>query len=420
MYFAPPVLLKRGENRQAGRGVCRRNPIHASIEGTPSFVFFRIGNNLQPLMQRIGHIKMAKTNKQFILVEPVARTTYPPLGLMKIATLLKQREKNCGVFAAVGNEVPQGVSQPSAIYITSLFTWDLKHVIKSVLFYADKFPRAEVFVGGIAASLLPDYIEKHTGINPHIGLIKEAEACAPDYSFSFRRKLDASITFASRGCPRKCRFCSVKLHEPEFIVKEDWQRDISEHLPKIIFWDNNWLASPNFLKDCNKIRRIGKTVDFNQGLDARLYDESVAKHLSSLRIDPIRFAFDEVRSETRVLRAIALSKKYAKTEIRVYVLYNYMDTPEDFYYRISLLNRHGALAFPMEYRKAIPSQTKFPGPNWNTALLRALKLSLIFYYRKGMITKSKESFQSIYGKTAKQFITKLYEIYEYDKKLKRL
>jgi len=362
---------------------------------------------------------MARANKQFILVEPVARTPYPPLGLMKIATLLKRQQKGCDVFAAVGNEVPQGASCPSAIYITSLFTWDLKKVIESIQFYTDRFPRAKVFVGGIAATLLPDHIKKHTGISPHIGLIGEAEDCAPDYSLSFNRKIDASITFASRGCPRKCRFCSVKLHEPEFIVKEAWQRDVCEKLPRIIFWDNNWLASPNFLGDCEQIKRIGKVVDFNQGLDARLYDESVAKRLATIKIDPIRFAFDEVRSENHVLRAITMAKKYSKTEIRVYVLYNFLDTPEDFYYRISFLNRHGALAFPMEYRKATPSQTKFPGPHWNTALLRALKLSLIFYYRKGMITESRQSFESIYGTTAKQFVSKLYEIYDYDKSLKR-
>lgn len=362
---------------------------------------------------------MAKSTKQFILVEPVAKTPYPPLGLMKIATFLRGRNKGCTIFAVVGNEVPQGASAPFAIYITSLFTWDLKKVIESVQFYSDRFPRAKILVGGIAASLLPDYIKKHTGISPHIGLIDGAERCAPDYSLSFKRKINASISFASRGCPRQCRFCSVRLHEPEFVVREDWQRDICEGLPRIIFWDNNWLASPNFPRDCETIKKLGKIVDFNQGLDARLYDEAVAKQLATIKIDPIRFAFDDVHSEAHVLRAIRLAQKYSNNEIRVYVLYNFTDTPEDFYYRISLLNRNGALAFPMEYRKATPSQTKFPGPHWNTALLRALKLSLIFYYRKGMITQSRESFLSIYGKTAKQFVSKLYEIYEYDKTLKR-
>lgn len=362
---------------------------------------------------------MAKTIKQYLLVEPVAKTPYPPLGLMKIATLLKQRNKGCNVFSAVGNEIPPRISKPDKIYITSLFTWDLKKVIESIQFYKDRFPRAEILVGGIAATLVPDYIEKYTGITPHIGLLDEAEYCAPDYSLSFGRKINASITFTTRGCPRHCRFCYVKIHEPKFVVRDDWERDISVELPKIIFWDNNWLASPNFLKDYEKIKRLNKFIDFNQGLDARLYDETRARHLAMLKIDPIRFAFDSITSEDSILNAIKLAKKYTRSEIRVYVLYNWTDTPEDFYHRISLLNQNGALAFPMEYRKPIPSQTKFPGLHWNTALLRALRLSLIFYYRKGMITVSRKSFFSIYGKNPKQFVSKLYDIYEYDKGLRR-
>ena len=362
---------------------------------------------------------MSRTARQFLLVEPVAKTPYPPLGLMKIATYLKKRRKPCELFATVGNTIPPRLSRPLEIYITSLFTWDLDKTIKCVQFYLDRFPRAKIHIGGIAASLLPDHITTATGIRPHIGLFEKAEAYPPEYALSFNRKIDASMTFTSRGCPRKCRFCNVGTLEPKFFVKTNWERDVCEDLPKIIFWDNNWLASPNFSSDCDKIRKLGKTVDFNQGLDARLYKKSLPKEMSTLKLDPIRFAFDDISHEPHVLRAITLAKKYARTEIRVYVLYNYKDTPEDFFTRISLLNKHGVLAFPMEYRKPTAARTKFPGPHWDTALLRALKLSLIFYYRQGMITTSRQSFQSIYGKTPKQFISKLYKIHEYDKKLKR-
>lgn len=362
---------------------------------------------------------MVKMRKEFILVEPVAKTPYAPLGLMKIGSFLRQRHKDCIIDPVVGKEIPRRVSRPSAIYITSLFTWDLGKVVESVQFYSDRFPRAKIFVGGIAATLSPDYIKKNTGIIPHVGLFNDAENCVPDYSLSFNRRINASITFTSRGCPHRCRFCSVHVHEPEFIVRNNWERDICEKLPRIIFWDNNWLASPNFSLDCEKIKRLGKIVDFNQGLDARFYDKQVAKVLGKIKISPIRFAFDTVDSEPDILRAIKLARKVSNDEIRIYVLYNFTDTPEDFYHRISLLNRSGALAFPMEYRKPTPSQTKFPGPHWNAALLRAFKLTLIFYYRKGMITESHKSFRSIYGKNAKEFVSKLYDIYEYDKKLKR-
>jgi hypothetical protein len=338
---------------------------------------------------------------------------------MKIGSLLRREHKGCEITPVVGTNLATKICAPDAIYITSLFTWDLNKVVKCVQHYADKFPLADIHIGGIAASLLPEYVEKHTGIRPHIGLLEAAESCVPDYSLSFGRHINASITFASRGCPRKCPFCCVGVHEPVFVVREDWERDVAPDLPRIIFWDNNWLASPNFGKDCQKLRAMGKTLDFNQGLDARLYNEIAAKELSTLRIDPIRFAFDSSSSEKHVLRAIKLARKYSRVEIRVYVLYNFNDTPEDFYHRIDLLNRHRALAFPMEYRKPIPSSTKFPGNHWNAALLRALKLSLIFYYRRGMITESRSSFLSIYGKTPAQFVAKLYEIYEYDKTLKR-
>ena len=361
---------------------------------------------------------MAKTARQFLLVEPVAKTPYPPLGLMKISTYLKRRRKPCEVFNTVGDKIPSRLSKPLEIYVTSLFTWNLDKTIKCVQFYLDRFPRAKIHIGGIAASLLPDHIAAATGISPHVGLFEKAESYPPDYTMSFNRKVNASITFTSRGCPRKCRFCNVSTLEPEFFVKTNWERDICPDLPKIVFWDNNWLASPSFSSDCDKIKKLGKTVDFNQGLDARFYKESVAKEMSALKFDPIRFAFDDISHEPYVLRAIKLAKKYAQTEIRVYVLYNYKDTPEDFFKRISLLNRHGVLAFPMEYRKPTAARTRFPGPHWDTALLRGLKLSLIFYYRRGMITASRKSFQSIYGKTPKQFVSKLYQIYEYDKQLK--
>jgi len=204
-----------------------------------------------------------------------------------------------------------------------------------------------------------------------------------------------------------------------FFVKEDWEKDIEEKYPKIVFWDNNFLASPNFEKDCTKIEKLNKKVDFNQGLDSRLLSEERAKKLFKINIDPIRLAFDDVNYENAVLNAISIAKRYSNKEIMVYVLYNFLDKPEDLYYRINLLNKEGVLSFPMEYRAPTTRVNKVPGPNWNTYLLRAFKLTLLFYYKKGMITRSRNSFLSIYGKNEREFVSRLYEIYNYDKKLKR-
>ena len=362
---------------------------------------------------------MSYDKYKFLLVEPVAKTSYPPLGLMKISTMLKKRYKGCQVIAQVGNSLESRITNPNQIYITSLFTWDWKNVVECAKYYKNNFPNSEILIGGIGASLVQRDIFNETGIKPHKGLYDEAEFCSPDYSLTFGRKNGASITFTSRGCPRDCEFCSVKELEPRFFVKEDWAKDIEEKYLRIVFWDNNFLASPNFEKDCIKIEKLNKKVDFNQGLDSRLLNEGRAKILFNINIDPIRLAFDDVNYENAVLNAINIAKKYSNKEIMVYVLYNFLDKPEDLYYRISLLNKEGVLSFPMEYRAPTEGIHKVPGRNWNTYLLRGFKLSLLFYYRKGMITRSRDSFLSIYGGNGKEFVSRLYEIYSYDKKLKR-
>jgi hypothetical protein len=358
---------------------------------------------------------MAK--KQFLLVEPVAKTPYPPLGLMKISSMLKDQYKECQVHTQLGNGIPSNLLSPEVVYITSLFTWDIGKVINSINYYKRKFPSSTIAVGGISASLMPDMIYNETGVKPHIGLLNDAEKYSPDYSLDFGRKIRTSISFTTRGCIRNCNFCNVKKLEPEFFVKNDWERDISADLPMITFWDNNFLASPNFQKDCETLIKLNKKVDFNQGLDARLYTEDRAKLLSKINVDPIRFAFDDIHYEQSILKAIRIAKKYTQKEICVYVLYNFEDTPEDFYYRINLLNKEKVLAFPMGYRDNNAFIKTYPNKYWNSYLLRALKLSLLFYYRKGMITEKRESFESIYGKTEQEFVSKLYDIYNYDKSL---
>lgn len=359
--------------------------------------------------------------KQFLLVEPVSKTPYPPLGLMKISSMLKKKYKNCQVFEQAGDEVPFGLSEPDEIFITSLFTWDIDKVIKSVLDFRRKFPSSKINIGGIAASLLLDYVESKTGIKPHVGLLDDAENMSPDYSLTFGRKLKTSITFISRGCKRKCKFCQVTKLEPTYFLRKNWVNDINENYPLITFWDNNWFASPDFKNECNELIKLNKKIDFNQGLDARLFTKEKAEILSQIDIDPIRFAFDDISYEKKIINAITLAQNFFSKgkEIRVYVLYNFNDTPEDFFYRIKLLNNLEVLSFPMEYRDPEAIKQKLPGKHWNKALLRGLKMSLLFYYRKGMITKSKESFDKIYGKSFNEFKNKLYKIYEYDRSLKR-
>jgi len=137
-----------------------------------------------------------------------------------------------------------------------------------------------------------------------------------------------------------------------------------------------------------------------------------------LNIKPLRLAFDNHSEDTHIQESIKLAQKYGFNDIRVYVLYNSEDnndTPEYFYYRINEINRLGALSYPMRFRPIDKLNGQYISDKWDKKLLRALKLSLMFYYSKGMVRRNRMAFKQIYGQTPEEFKNKLYEIFEKDK-----
>ena len=71
---------------------------------------------------------------EFLLIEPIKSTPFPPLGLMKISSMLKNKYKNVKVCCSIGKAFKNDINDPEKIYITSLFTWDLNKVNK-IIYY---------------------------------------------------------------------------------------------------------------------------------------------------------------------------------------------------------------------------------------------------------------------------------------------
>jgi len=376
--------------------------------------------------------------KSILLVEPPYKTTYPSLGLMKISTWLKQ--KGCYVDFIrhdindyrngylSGNYMYSGYRKKyDDIYITSLFTYYFHELVSTIEFYKRNYKKSSIHVGGILASLNPGLIQERTGIEPHIGLLDEkggAEYCSPDYSLY--PYLDYSIAFTTRGCKNKCAFCCVNKHEPTYVVKDNWVNDINLRFPKIIFWDNNWFQSPSLDKDISKLHELKthgiKNIDFNQGLDCRLFTKSLSNELKGLPIRPLRFAFDNMHEDGHIQRSIELAQNSGFNDIRVYVLYNSGmkdDTPQNFYYRIKEVNKLGAASYPMRFMPldalSLRQCHNFVSNNWEKEILRALKLTLMFYYSEGLISDKKDGFKNIYGNKYCLFYDKLKQIYKHDK-----
>lgn len=413
------------------------------------------------------------------------------------------------------------------ICVNSLFTFFFDETI-STINYAKKFlaDDGKIFIGGVAATLVPKFFEEATSIKPHIGLLDKPDdlgksddviidTLPPDYSIldeiDYKYPMaDAYITYTTRGCIRHCDFCAVSKLEPEYKSHEK----IFERLKQIenrfgakrnlLLMDNNVLASAKFdeiideIKACGfakgasylppneyditlknlrenfnefacikkivslydelekrlpenlagefyilrekkfllsassatkgkifevddfvkplfekyfKRKSLTRYVDFNQGLDARLLDEHKMARLAELNLHPMRIAFDHIEQRDIYERAIRLAAKYGVNDLSNYILYNFLDTPEDFYNRLKInidlceeLNVK-IYSFPMRYSPLDDpkyfSNRDYIGRHWNRKFIRAVQA--ITNATKGKVGRGREFFEKAFGKNLDEF-----------------
>ncbi len=178
------------------------------------------------------------------------------------------------------------------IYVTTLFTFHWRTTITAIK-QSKKLvkKKGEVKVGGVMASLLPKEIEQATGIKPVEGLLDRPSMLDSGNSiivdelnldYSILDEIDyqyptgsAYFTFMTKGCTRKCKFCSVPILEPVYknkISSIDKFRKITEthgDQRNLLLLDNNVLASPKFPEIIQEIKSLGfqkgaKYVEPNQ------------------------------------------------------------------------------------------------------------------------------------------------------------
>ena len=310
-----------------------------------------------------------------LLVEPPKsrkyHTPYPPLGLLKLATYHRQR----GDFVRLVNGISNDGFEPDIIYITSLFTYAWEPVQEVVRFYSNRYKKAKVVVGGVYASLCPDHLRESSGDRIEIcrGVIPELDDLLPAYWLIPQWK--SSTLFSSRGCIRKCPFCSVHKLEPKFEAKKSIRHLIYPGHKKVVLWDNNILASPYWRNIFAELEESGLEVDFNQGLDARFLTEETALRLKRLRIPIVRLAYDSKGIKKSLRNAIGLLKEVGISgrRIVVYCLFNYLDTPTDLLKRMKDLLSWGVVSYPMRYQALEPGpKDSYISPNWTKEQLEML------------------------------------------------
>jgi len=243
-----------------------------------------------------------------------------------------------------------------------------------------------------------------------------------DYDYSLK---DAYIGYASRGCPNRCLFCAVHRLEPEFVHYTSLKKQVKgiEEIygPKkdLLLLDNNVLASEHYEKIIRDIIELGfykgakfknrqRILDFNQGVDARLLSPEKMALLAKTAINPLRIAFDFIDMKELYISRVKLATEYGITNLSNYVLYNYLDTPEDFYERLRInvkLNKELGIqlySFPMKYVPLNVKDRSYIGKHWNKRLLRGVQCIILI--TQGKISPHLEFFEAAFGSNQREFI----------------
>ena len=359
--------------------------------------------------------------KRVLLIEPTYKVKYPPLGLMKISTFHKQRGDEVVFYKGTNAELRD--QKWDVIYITTMFTYQWNITIKTIKFYQRNKANRNIKIGGILASLLQDEVKKETGITPHFGLYKKVDRLAPDYKL-FDGTYDyftnnASIGYMTKGCINRCPFCAVPELEKEYVPFIPLRKQIDPNKKDLLLLDNNVLASSEFPRIIKEIKRYGfyngakfrdklRYVDFNQGIDVRLLTEEKMSLLSEIAIKPLRIAFDDIKFKKLYMEKIRLAHKYGIKHLSNFILFNYNDTPEDFYERLRInieLNEELGLSifsFPMRFIPLDAKDRKYVNiSNWTARQLRGIQC--ILHATHGVVGPRRPFFEKAFGKDVEEF-----------------
>ena len=421
------------------------------------------------------------------------------------------------------------------VYVTTLFTFYWKITVETI-HYAKRLVNSQedLHIGGVLASLLHKELEEETGIKPHQGLLDQPGILDPDnpkaqnividdlpLDYSILYEIDyeyptgsAYFTFMTKGCTRKCAFCSVPILEPSYKPKIDTVdkfaeiKEIFGEQQHLLLMDNNVLASPKFpeivqeIKDMGFVkgatyvepnqldiavrnlktgfndigyvkrsfklyhklfkRLRGKTqqyyyntldkyqllqiktttkegilnayeelkgfyekyrqkdskqryVDFNQGTDARYVTDELMKLMSEIPIRPLRIAFDYWGIKDKYENAVRLAAKYGIRELSNYILYNFVDKPDELYKRLEInvrLNEELGIeiySFPMKFIPLFGEDAKsrdYIGKHWNKKYIRAIQS--VLNVTKGIVAPGRRFFEKAFGKDLNEFHEILY------------
>jgi len=267
----------------------------------------------------------------------------PNLALMRLSSYYKEKGYQVDFTRSVNKDLFD--KEYDYVFGSSIFQFSINRINK----LKKNYPAA--IIGGTGTDnwqlKVEDYIGNHHKLDYDF---------YPDYKFS--------LGFTQRGCRLKCKFCVVPTKEgknrSENTIHEIWRGD--PYPKKLHLLDNDFFGQPEdqWKARVKEIQDGNFQVCFNQGINIRLIDETVAEALPTIKFKDDQFktkriytAWDNIGDEKRFFKGVDLLVKNGikPNEIMAYMLIGYdkRETWERIWYRFNKMVDYGVLPYPMVY-----------------------------------------------------------------------
>jgi hypothetical protein len=380
---------------------------------------------------------------KYLLVEPKVKSIAPNIALMKWA---KWCEINGHEYQYVRGIVKPNI-KPDKILMSCIFSFYSKRYEQTIDHYLKLFPNVKIIVGGVFPTLTPQWFNKtkwNTTTNPFFtneseqkvevfcGMSSDIEELSPKYDVeildedegkSTQYSRNKIVLYSSRGCVNKCGYCAVpKLEGDMHSFKSIKEMLISakKELPNassVVLYDNNFTAHEYFDNIVDELIDFGLPVDIH-GLHVSSFTEHQAEKFSKLKWAAqstggtayMRFSFDWVKYYKHIDRALGYISKYdIKAGFFCYLLFNWKDSPDDFWKRIvlsqelCLKHNRTIFLFPQRFEPFMAlTRNSYIGEKWNEDLVRGCVRLYTFLHGFLPLTKTRNIFNWV-GYTKEEF-----------------
>jgi hypothetical protein len=246
----------------------------------------------------------------------------------------------------------------------------------------DKVYASKIFQFSDMPQLPPNALIGGTGIDFFNKLPEEIAACQPSYSLY--PDCNYHIGFSMKGCRFRCKFCCVPTKEGKPVAYQS----IDEILinPKggdrLVLLDNDFFGGSNWKANLERIIELDLKVNFNQGLNIRIFKDEQAELLAECKFYNLNFtsryltfAWDRWQDEKLIFAGIERCGRYGikPNQMQFFVLIGFDTTPEQDLERVTKLWDKGALPFVMPYNKNNEYQKRFARWVNHRAIFKSVK-----------------------------------------------